>query len=128
MTDCTCAVTRAITLSGFLVDQQAWDRLGEAFTEDAVLALSGGDGKKLEGLAEIGSFMAAFPSRPLAHVTTDHLVTIDVDGASATVESKVFLPQRDGSAAYSFYTDELVLTEDGWRIRHRRIGRLPSAA
>ncbi|WP_165485797.1 nuclear transport factor 2 family protein [Frankia sp. Cppng1_Ct_nod] len=101
---------------GDLIDARDWPGLAHVFAVDAVFDLCDVGGPRLEGLDAIRRFMDG-SDHPLAHHITNIYVTED-DG-EPVLHSRVIgilLDRRTGSGQY---TDAVVRTPDGWRIRHR---------
>jgi ketosteroid isomerase-like protein len=109
-------ICQVIALIGHLVDHQQWDRLDEVFTEDGTFVLA--SGAVHEGLDAVRAMMLEF-THPLAHYTTNIVVDVAPDGASAMAISKCINPHRAGHLVIADYADELVRTDAGWRIRRR---------
>ena len=60
------------------------------------------------------------------HLITNHVITLDVDEATcvAYVQARHHLPNDRGGSAqvmYGYYTNRLVRTLDGWKIRTRKL-------
>jgi len=93
-----------------------------AFTPDATLSLFGGEQViRLADTAARGELVSPFEHS--SHAPSSQ--TISVDGDSATADTFVvahLVPRGDGPIAVRGlrYVDDLVRTDDGWRISHRR--------
>jgi 3-phenylpropionate/cinnamic acid dioxygenase small subunit len=120
-------IERLIVKYAWAIDEKDWDALDTVFLPDAYLDYSSNPGGAAGPYGEIRSWLekslAPFP-------VTQHLVTnIDVtlDGDRATARTMVYNPMgaatRDGPLHYFFlggrYDDELVRTNEGWRIAKR---------
>jgi SnoaL-like domain len=112
------AIHELISLYGHLVDQRQFSRLGSIFTDDAVFDLSGYDGSCYRGLPAIQAMMLASSEHPLAHHATNVVVLTQLDGIE--VISKGIGVGEGGRVGSVTYTDRLVFTPLGWRIRERR--------
>ena len=134
----TPAVWAARAACGDLVQQGAdavdsghADAFAALFTPDG--SLQRPDGTVLQGRAAIAAAYAARdPERLTQHLVCNQQVDLDAQATSATVRSKVLLwsgrhsspltPQGRAADALSQvgeFVDALVLTPEGWRIRHR---------
>ena len=108
------------------IDQKDWSLLDTCFTPDAHLDYTSaggvaGDYPKVRAWLEV--VLAPFPMT--VHYITNSVV--DLDGDAATARTAVLNPMgfqnEDGSmhlfTVGAHYHDELVRTDDGWRIRER---------
>jgi hypothetical protein len=104
-------------------------RLREVFTTDAVWEMVGGT--RLAGLEEIMAFMGRPDVHPGAHLMTN----VYIEGVSDDPQDGgpvVRLcsrgvypvgasdPSNPTGVFYGRYDDDVVRTDSGWRIRHRR--------
>ncbi len=104
------------------------DLLPAIFTDDAVWEVV--DGLRLEGIDDIMSFMGRPDVHPGAHLMTNIYIagtTHDEDGAVVVhLSSRGVYPvgpsDRHNPTAvfYGRYDDDIVKTDTGWKIRHRR--------
>ena len=104
------------------------ERLRGVFTEDAVWEMVGRI--RLDGLGEIMEFMGRSDVHPGAHIMTNiYVESVEVadDGTEVVhLASRGIYPSgpsnpRDPTTVfYGRYSDEVVRTDAGWRIRHRR--------
>ena len=102
---------------GDAIDVRDWDRLGQIFTEDAVFDLSLLGSPLLEGLDRIKAFMDTEANHPRTHMMTNIYVDETEHGVRLNFRIVALLPgRRVGTASYY---DEVVKTEDGWRVKHR---------
>lgn len=105
------------------------DRLDQVFTDDAVWEIAERS-FRLDGLAEIKEFMGRSDVHPGAHLITNIYVdgvTDDAElGTVVSLRSRGVYPvgpsdsKDPTSVFYGRYHDDVVHTEAGWRIRHRR--------
>jgi len=108
------------------IDGRNWDALDEIFTDDAIIDYTeagGAKGDLLSTKAYLDKALSKFP-------TYQHLIglpQIKLDGDQATARTILFNPMKvemDGRSQVFFvglwYCDDLVRTEQGWRISHRR--------
>jgi SnoaL-like domain len=112
------------------LDRLEPERLREVFTTDAVWEVIGGR-VRLVGLDEIMEFMGRSDVHPGAHLMTNiyiNAVSDDPRGAGRLVHlcSRGVFPvgksdsKNPTGVFYGRYDDDVVRTEAGWRIRHRR--------
>jgi len=108
------------------VDTKDWELYETVFTEDAFIdyeSAGGIKGKLPEIRAWLEKTLAMFPM-------TQHVVcnrVIELDGATAKARSVFYnpmaLPQEESAHILFFdggyYNDQLVKTENGWKIRER---------
>ena len=104
-------------------------RLTEVFTTDAVWEMAGG--LRLVGLEEIMAFMGRSDVHPGAHLMTNiYIESVSDDprdgGPLVHLRSRGVYPvgasdpRNPTSVFYGHYDDDVVRTDAGWRIRHRR--------
>ncbi len=100
------------------------EQLRDVFTEDAVWEIVGGR-VRLVGLAEIMEFMGRPDVHPGAHLMTNVYIA-GVDEGVVHLKSRGVYPvgpsdpRNPTTVFYGRYDDEVVRTDAGWRIRHRR--------
>jgi len=102
---------------GFLIDDREWDRLGEVFTEDAVVDYRPGGGGPYHGLAEIDQAMKTL-QHPVQHMMVSHIID-GVSGDEVVTRTKALIPLQTGAVADIAYRDVLVRTPAGWRIKDK---------
>lgn len=110
------------------LDRLRPDDLRDVFTDDAVWEVV--DGLRLDGLDEIMAFMGRPDVHPGAHLMTNIYIAGVADGpdggAIVHLASRGVYPvgpsDRHNPTAvfYGRYDDDVVRTDAGWRIRHRR--------
>ena len=125
------AIIEVMNLYGFALDAQQWELFDRIFTPD-IKAEFGPAGAVWSDLATFKRAFAAFHSTLDNHQHTmmGHLVHVDGDKAYAfsygnwllVREAAIGGPQWLGTG---WYDDELVRSDQGWRIR-RRVCRLLS--
>ena len=104
-------------------------RLREVFADDAVWEMV--DRIRLNGLDEIMEFMGRPDVHPGAHLMTNIYIESVTDdpqdgGPLVHLRSRGIYPvgpsdpRNPTSVFYGHYDDEVVHTDAGWRIRHRR--------
>jgi hypothetical protein len=112
------------------LDRLEPDRLRDVFTADAVWEIIEGS-TRLVGLDEIMAFMGRPDVHPGAHLMTNiYIESVDDDprggGPLVRLRSRGLFPvgpsdpRAPTSVFYGRYDDEVVHTDIGWRIRHRR--------
>ncbi|MER5260613.1 nuclear transport factor 2 family protein [Actinosynnema sp. NPDC002837] len=107
-----------------LLDEKRWEDAGTVFTDD--VAVHSPRGGVLRGLAEVVAFLRRddVEDQQTQHTTTDLLVDVEGDHATASANSTVYL-YRAGQAPH--FTGGLrqryraVRTPVGWRLREVRI-------
>lgn len=131
MTDDKAAIIEILNLYAFALDTHRWDLFDRVFSTD-VVAEFGPAGTAWKGLPEFKRSFAEFHDTLDSHQHTimGHLVEVDGDRAHAFSYGNWLLIRHaaEGGASWlgtGWYDDELVRTEDGWRIR-RRVCRLQS--
>lgn len=111
------------------LDRLQPERLPEVFTADAVWEVVGGI--RLVGMEEIQAFMGRSDVHPGAHLMTNvYIDTVTEDerdgGPLVHLCSRGVYPigpsdrNNPSSVFYGRYDDDVVRTDAGWRIRHRR--------
>jgi hypothetical protein len=111
------------------LDQLQPERLREVFTTDAVWEMVGRT--RLDGLEAIMEFMGRPDVHPGAHLMTNiYIESVSEDsrdgGPLVHLRSRGVYPvgpsdpRNPTSVFYGRYDDDVVRTDDGWRIRHRR--------
>jgi hypothetical protein len=106
------------------------EKLRQVFTTDAVWEIVGG-ARRLDGLDEIMEFMGRPEVHPGAHLMTNVFIDgVEVDprdgGPLVRLSSRGVFPvgpsdpRNPVAVFYGTYDDDVVRTDDGWRIRHRR--------
>lgn len=101
------------------VDDRDWDAFSAIFAVDATCDMRAvGLGVTGDRAALVACFAAI--DHPVAHHLMDPV--IDVTGRDAAhVRSKWLVVLADRSSLSGLYTDEMVRTPDGWRVRARVI-------
>ena len=111
------------------LDRREAHRLNDVFTTDAVWEMLGG--VRLDGLNEIIEFMSRDDVHPGAHLMTNVYIDEVTDdprdgGPLVHLRSRGVYPvgpsdrHNPSGVFYGRYDDDVVQTEHGWRIRHRR--------
>ncbi len=103
------------------LDRREFERLAEVFTADVTARY--GDRGPISGLPALVEYMRSSHADVAGtrHRVVDVEVTVSGDTATSTAAKRNDLELPDGPAVVTGrYTDELVRTPDGWRIRRRR--------
>ncbi len=105
------------------IDRRDWARFRTCFTDDCEADY--GDTGSWHGVDAITEFMEQThaPLGDTMHRITNVAVEPNGDGATARsyVDALVLGPDnRGGAHAVGYYDDELVRTDDGWKIARRR--------
>ena len=105
------------------------DQLRDVFTDDAIWEVEE-RGPRLVGLDEIMAFMGRPDVHPGAHIMTNIYIAGVVDGDDGQpvvhLKSRGIYPvgpsdpRNPTDVFYGRYDDDVVRTDVGWRIRHRR--------
>jgi hypothetical protein len=111
------AIQAVLMKYGFLLDDREFDRLGEVFTEDAVVDYRPGGAGPFAGLAEITQAMKTL-QHPVQHMMVSHIID-DVSGDEVVTRTKGLIPLQVGGIADISYRDVLVRTPAGWRIKDK---------
>jgi SnoaL-like domain len=110
------------------LDRLQPEELHSVFTDDAVWEIVGG--RQLVGIEAIKEFMGRPEVHPGAHLMTNvYVKSVDDDadggplvqlGSRGVYPVGPSDPRNPTTVFYGRYDDEVVRTEAGWRIRHRR--------
>jgi 3-phenylpropionate/cinnamic acid dioxygenase small subunit len=109
---------------GDAIDDRAWERLDQIFTEDAVFEVRGLD-IVMNGLDEIKAFMDQAGDRhPQAHLMTniycfEQAGEVELRCRGLFPEANTLADDKSSVVYHGSYYDKVVKTGDGWRIRHR---------
>ena len=112
------------------LDRLEPEQLHDVFTADAIWEVLG-SGPRLVGMDEIMAFMARPEVHPGAHLMTNiYIAGVDEDaeggGPVVHLSSRGVYPVGPSdrlnptAVFYGRYDDDVVRTDAGWRIRHRR--------
>lgn len=116
-TDDIVEINQILSLWAHLVDNHAWDRFGEVFTEDAHFDSSVFGFAPVTGIAAI-CHMASQDGHAKAHHTTNVYVQ-EGSGDEIAAVSKGLGLLSNGAVASVTYTDRLRRTPEGWRLASR---------
>jgi 3-phenylpropionate/cinnamic acid dioxygenase small subunit len=118
-TDDIVEINQILSLWAHLVDNHAWDRFGEVFTEDAHFDAGVFGFAPVIGIAAI-CHMASQDGHATAHHTTNvHVQEGAGDELDAVSKGLGLLPS--GAVASVTYTDRLRRTPEGWRLARRTL-------
>ena len=105
------------------IDRRDWPLFRTVFADDCQLDY--GEIGTWNGVAAVTEFMeqAHAMAGHTLHRLTNQAITVDGDKATARTDIDgliMFADNDTGVNAVGFYDDELVRTDDGWRIARRR--------
>lgn len=112
------SILQLYALYGHAMDDRAWHRFPELFTEDCVFDATALGVPLMEGIRAVIDATRTSPQTPLAHHVTNVYVE-SIDGDRARVRAKALGTYSKGRAFSGSYEDMLVRTPGGWRIQHR---------
>ena len=105
------------------IDQRDWALFRTVFTDDCELDYGEiGNWRGIDAVAEFMEQAHAMAGHTM-HRMSNQVITVDADKAAArTYVDAVILvgDNRSGVNAIGFYDDQIVRTNDGWRIARRR--------
>ena len=114
-------ITELLARHGHLFDDGEFDRLDLLFTASVRYDVTAFGGGVLEGIEAIRAATLALGDRnPVGHHVTNVVLTEQADG-SVRARSKGIGIYADGTAGSVTYEDEIVRTDDGWRIDARTV-------
>lgn len=107
---------------GNAIDDRAWSRLGQIFTDDARFEIPHLN-SITDGLPAIVAMMAESEMHPLAHLLMNVYADVEADG-TVRLQSRAIFPigDRPGVAdrlMFGTYYDTVVKTDAGWRVKDR---------
>ena len=117
------AIHDVIALHGHVADDRDWDRLGDLFTDDAVLDLEDFGYGTLHGLRAIRDLSRGSQDdkgQPLGHHATN-IIVVGQDGEGVRARSKALAVMADGTSGTAVYEDILRRGDHGWRIIYRKV-------
>jgi hypothetical protein len=116
------AIIDLVGLHGHLMDEGAFDRLGELFSVDASYDLTDFGAGVLHGLDAIREAAPALGDRnPVGHHVTNIIVGQQQEDGSVPVRSKGIGIGPDGLTGSVTYIDEVRRDDAGWRITFRAV-------
>jgi 3-phenylpropionate/cinnamic acid dioxygenase small subunit len=114
-------ITELLARHGHLFDDGEFDRLDLLFTASVRYDVTAFGGGVLQGIEAIRAATLALGDRnPVGHHVTNVVLTEQPDG-SVRARSKGIGVYADGTAGSVTYEDEIVRTDDGWRIDARTV-------
>ncbi len=114
------ALHELVSRYAFIVDDAAWDRLGEVFTEDAICDFNAVCAMPvLRGLPAITEYFAGM-EHPVAHYALNIVCDAGAEVGRASLRCKQFAVLRSGKLILGEYRDQVALTPAGWRFLERR--------
>jgi 3-phenylpropionate/cinnamic acid dioxygenase small subunit len=113
------------------IDRRDWPLFRTVFTDDCELDY--GEVGSWKGVDAVTEFMqqAHAMAGHTMHRLTNQVITVDGDSAEARtyVDALIMLGDNiSGVNAAGFYDDDLVRTDDGWRVTRRRFIQVRVAA
>lgn len=113
----------------FALDEGRFEDMAALFTQDGVWETAFGTGTGRAGIVAQARGIATGPRPPRVHLTTN--IVIDLNGDTATARSNWLLFQNSDSGpsigSGGAYYDSLVKTDGSWLFAHRRIDRFVKA-
>ena len=121
------AIHELLALYGHVIDERRWDDMHLVFTDDVVYDPSDFGHEITRSLADLRALWTSDPTmHPLAHHTTNVIVSEDADGTVRAVSKAIGVGYK-GRVGSAVYRDVVVRTEAGWRLAYRRAeARRPS--
>jgi len=114
-------ITELLARHGHLFDDGEFDRLDLLFTASVRYDVTAFGGGVLQGIEAIRAATLALGDRnPVGHHVTN-VVLIEQPDGSVRARSKGIGVYADGTAGSVTYEDEIVRTDDGWRIDARTV-------
>jgi hypothetical protein len=119
-------INELIAMHGHLCDASAYNRFVEIFTADLVVDVSDLGLKQVptpDPEHSLDAYIALSNNRGAGNTLSMHVTNIIIreDGNGARAWSKGLTVSKDGTIASFIYVDELVRTDQGWRIRRRKV-------
>lgn len=115
------AIHELVALHGHLMDDGAFDRLGELFTDDVEYDVTAYGFGVLRGHEAVAAAARALDDgNPLGHHVTNIVVGEDLDG-TVRARSKGLGVRTDGTVGTVVYEDVIRRGPTGWRISRRRV-------
>jgi hypothetical protein len=105
---------------GDAIDDRAWDRLDDIFTDDGVFDLTDLGAPRCEGLAAIKRFMDEEAVHPRTHLMT---IYVDETPTGAQLRFRIVALLGEGKVGTASYYDDVVKTPAGWRVTNRVVTR-----
>jgi uncharacterized protein (TIGR02246 family) len=109
----------------FALDADRFEEMAALFTPDGVWETAFGTGSGRDGIVAQARSIATGPRPRRVHLTTN--IVIDLDGDTATARSNwaLIMNTPDGPTIGSGggYSDQLVKVDGQWFFKHRRIDR-----
>ncbi len=121
------AIHDVVVRYGFVVDDRDWERMSEVFTEDAVIDFRDQRADPPRGLTpiigrdEIVRQFRDVLTHPFQHMIVARTID-DVSDREVVVRGKALCPVPGAIIDFE-YRDVVVLTDDGWRIKHKSVKR-----
>ena len=114
------AIHELLALYGHIIDERAWERVGELFTEHCVYDMREFGLGVVRGAAAIGALWSGpRAAHPLAHHATNIVVSEDAEG-TVRVLSKGLGVGANSRVGSVVYRDVVERTPAGWRFAARK--------
>ena len=108
------------------IDMRDWEAYRSCFTDEVDIDFTswgGGEPQTMRGddwAAGVRAGLSGFSATQ--HISTNHVITLDGDEATCVsyMQAQHYLPNAEGDNTLTlggYYTNNLVRTDDGWRIR-----------
>lgn len=121
------AIRQTIALANHIVDNMRGDLFGRVFTADLQFVITLGSGDQVLTLEEFRQQLAQLPTdypRPDHH--TQDIVLFENPDGSVRARSRYLAVRPDATVTSGDCLDILVCTQEGWRLRYRRlVKRIP---
>ena len=108
------------------IDMRDWEAYRSCFTDEVdtdFTSFGGGEPQTMQAdqwVAGVRAGLSGFEATQ--HISTNHVITLDGDSAICVsyMQAQHYLPNDEGDSSLTlggYYTNSLVRTKDGWRIR-----------
>ncbi|MFC6084173.1 nuclear transport factor 2 family protein [Sphaerisporangium aureirubrum] len=111
-------IRATLALFSHVFDNREVGDLHRVFTDDAVIEMTRGAGRIVDGLPAIAEFSLALGPEGPDHQTLDSHVFVD-DAGAVRARSRYLAILQDGSVHNGDYLDVLERSPAGWRISRR---------
>lgn len=105
---------------GHVLDDRDWAAVELIFTSDAVVDFQGSAMAPLQGLESIVHHYRDIGAHPLQHILVSSIIE-EIAAGQVVVRSKALFPIPGHRAFEGLYTDVVVSTSQGWRIKHKQV-------
>jgi hypothetical protein len=106
---------------GHALDDRDWSAFASIFTRDAIVDFQTGSAlAPMEGLDSIVHHYRDVGVHPLQHIVVSSIID-EVSQGHVVVRSKALFPISGNQVFEGLYTDLVVNTSAGWRIKHKHV-------